>query len=315
MRVIRAKHLGMCFGVRDAINLALQQANQAPVTVFGELVHNETVLSTLQQRGVKMERDAEQITTENVLITAHGASERAMAHLRASGRRVAEATCPLVHFAHNAVRRLVQEGFHPIIIGKRDHVEVRGLTGDLDTFDVVLSEQDVEQLGEHPRLGIAAQTTQPIEKVQHLVNLIRRRFPRSDVRFEDTVCQPTKQRQLAVVELAKVVDAIVVVGGVASNNTRELTTTCRRFCRRVYQVQSRNDLQAGWFSGVESVGLTAGTSTPDPVIEEVEQWLETLTPAEAVPFHGPGSRAPESTGDPISSSLERATPSAMAMAD
>ncbi len=130
-----------------------------------------------------------------------------------------------------AWRSWCAEGFHPVIIGKRDHVEVRGMTEDLDEFDVVLSEADVASLRERPRFGVIAQTTQPIDRVRQLVRLIRERFPESEVRFIDTVCQPTKQRQNAAVELAQKCDVVIVIGGAHSNNTHELVKTCSRFCR------------------------------------------------------------------------------------
>ena len=117
------------------------------------------------------------MTTQTVMVTAHGASERTLASTRALGLEVVEATCPLVHVAHRAVLALVRDGYHPVIVGQRGHVEVRGLTEDLDDFDVVLDEADVLALDEHPRIGIAAQTTQSIERVRHLVALIRQRFP------------------------------------------------------------------------------------------------------------------------------------------
>jgi 4-hydroxy-3-methylbut-2-enyl diphosphate reductase len=277
MKILRATHLGMCFGVRDAIALALSQSKSQPVTILGDLVHNETVLKQLRSQGVKIEHQVADVTTPNVLITAHGASERTMQRVREHGLNVLEATCPLVHHAHRAVARLVEEGFHPIIIGKRDHVEVRGITEDLENFDVVLSEDDVAVLAERPRFGIAAQTTQPIDRVRHLVELIRQRFPRSEVRFIDTVCQPTKQRQSAAIELSQQCDVVVVIGGANSNNTRELVATCSRFCSRVYHVQSAAELRPDWFVEARTVGITAGTSTPDNLIDDVEQWLKELT--------------------------------------
>ena len=175
--------------------------------------------------------------------------DRTLARTRALGLEVVEATCPLVHVAHRAVAALVRDGYHPVIIGQRDHVEVRGLTEDLDDFDVVLDERRRRgSLTPHPRFGVAAQTTQPIERVRHLVDLIRRRFPESDVRFIDTVCQPTKQRQNAAVELARQCDVVIVIGGANSNNTRELVTTCGRYCARVHHVQTELDLHPEWFA-------------------------------------------------------------------
>ena len=148
------------------------------------------------------------------------------------------------------------------------------MTEDLADFDVVLSGEDVMRLRERPRFGVVSQTTQPIEKVRDLVQLIRERFPDSDVRFIDTVCQPTKQRQSAAVELAQKCDVVVVIGGTHSNNTHELVRTCSRFCTRVHHVQSANDLRPEWFSPEDTVGITAGTSTPDRQIQQVEKWLD-----------------------------------------
>jgi 4-hydroxy-3-methylbut-2-enyl diphosphate reductase len=276
MRILRAAHLGMCFGVRDAIALAVQHAAAGPLTVLGDLVHNPTVLGALDAKGIAIARDLAQVRTPTVMITAHGASQRSLAQTRAAGLAVVEATCPLVHAAHRAVAQFAADGYHIVIVGQRDHVEVRGLTGDLDAFDVVLTEHDVCALRPHPRLGVAAQTTQAIEKVQRLVDLIRERFPESDVRFIDTVCRPTKERQSAAVEMARQSDVVIVVGGQMSNNTRELVKTCARYCARVHHVQTAGELRGEWLAAAETVGVTAGTSTPDDVIDGVERRIREL---------------------------------------
>jgi 4-hydroxy-3-methylbut-2-enyl diphosphate reductase len=276
MKIIRAQSLGMCFGVRDAIALALEHAEAGPLTILGDLVHNTTVLTDLQARGIAVAHEAAQVKTHTVMVTAHGASERMLANTRALGLDVVEATCPLVDVAHRAVRALVRDGYHPVIIGQRAHVEVRGLTEDLDDFDVVLQEEDVRALDAHPRIGIAAQTTQSIERVRHLVALIRQQFPQSDVRFIDTVCQPTKQRQRAARELAHQCDVVIVVGGATSNNTRELVSTCSQYCAHVHHVQTEVDLCPEWFHAAGVVGITAGTSTPDQVIDRIDQRIRQL---------------------------------------
>ncbi len=271
MQIIRAESLGMCFGVRDAIALALERADAKPLTILGELVHNPTVLATLEAKGIASVDTATQVSTEAVMVTAHGASQRALAATRALGLEVVDATCPLVHVAHKAVAALVRDGYHPVIIGQRHHVEVRGLIDDLDDFDVVLDAGDVLKLAEHARIGIAAQTTQPEARVKDLVALIRSRFPHSDVRFIDTVCKPTKQRQAAALELARRSDVVIVIGGANSNNTRELVAACSRDCARVHHVQTQCDLRREWFLEAETIGITAGTSTPDDVIDGVER--------------------------------------------
>ena len=273
MKIIRAEHLGMCFGVKDAIALALETARREPLTILGDLVHNETVLAELRAEGIRIEQKPADIGTQTVMITAHGASERRTSETRRLGLNVLEATCPLGRVAHRSLARLVREGFHPVIIGKCDHVEVRGMTEDLAGFDVVLDEGDVWNLQAHPRFGVISQTTQPIEKVRWLVQRIREHFPKSEVRFIDTVCQPTKQRQNAAGELAKQSHVVVVIGGAHSNNTQELVKTCSQFCARVHHVQSAADLREEWFCETDSVGITAGTSTPDAVIYGVEHWL------------------------------------------
>jgi 4-hydroxy-3-methylbut-2-enyl diphosphate reductase len=266
----------MCFGVRDAVALAFKEAAAAPLTILGDLVHNEAVLAELRARGVPVRQNVADLATERVMITAHGTSDRVREQIKRQGLKMLEATCPLVHVAHQAVVGLAASGFHPVIIGQRDHVEVRGLTGDLAAFDVVLSEADVLALPERARFGVAAQTTQPVDRVERLTELIRRRFPQSEVRFIDTVCRPTKQRQSAAVALAAQSDVVVVIGGAHSNNTRELVATCRQHCARVHHVRNADDLRAEWFADAQNVGITAGTSTPDSMIDEVQSWLNKL---------------------------------------
>jgi 4-hydroxy-3-methylbut-2-enyl diphosphate reductase len=276
MKIVRADHLGMCFGVRDAITLARQNALTEPVTILGELVHNETVLAMLRKEGIESQDELANVTSKTVMVTAHGASRKALRRMRETGLNVLEATCPLVRVAHEALADLVRAGYHPVIIGLKGHVEVRGMTEDLAEFDVVLSEEEVAALPERPHVGIVAQTTQPIARVRHLVQLIRGRFPRSDVKFSDTVCQPTKQRQSSAAELAGKSDVVLVIGGNHSNNTRELIATCKRSCSRVFHLQDASQLCREWFTNAETVGITAGTSTPDAVIDAIEDWLGRL---------------------------------------
>ncbi len=276
MNIIRAAHLGMCFGVRDAIQLALRESQRQPVTILGDLVHNEEVMATLQASGVRTVARLPDVHTPAVMVTAHGASERAMSEARKQGLEVMEATCPLVRLAHVRVRQMVADGCHPVIVGQRNHVEVRGITEDLPAYDVVLTEEDVEALPERAKFGVAAQTTQPIDRVRYLVELIRRRFPNAEVRLADTVCQPTKQRQAAAIALAQACDVVVVIGGARSNNTRELVATCGAFCARVHHVQTAGDLDPNWFNILDTVGVTAGTSTPDWAIDAVEARLREM---------------------------------------
>lgn len=273
MEVVVASALGMCFGVRDAITLATDLAGDGPLTILGDLVHNPQVVAELAARGVANVHEPAELPAGRVLITAHGASDALRAGLGAAGFAVRDATCPLVERAHRAALRLAAEGRHVVVIGRADHVEVRGLTGDLPAFTVVETAADLEQLAGHPRLGVVSQTTQPVDRVLALVTRLRERFPAADVRFVDTVCQPTKDRQLAVAELVGRVDVVVVVGGPDSNNTHKLVARVRDLGRPAYRVTTAADLRPEWFRGCRTVGLTAGTSTPDRVIAEVREAL------------------------------------------
>jgi 4-hydroxy-3-methylbut-2-enyl diphosphate reductase len=276
MQVLVAEHMGMCFGVRDAVDMALDLTRKGPVTILGDLVHNPDVVAEMDAAGAVRVKRPEQVQTQTVLLTAHGTSERVQLQLRQRELEIYDAVCPLVRRAHLALLKLVDEGRFPVVIGQAGHVEVRGLTDDLDEFAVVLGEEDLHQLEGRFRLGVVSQTTQPLEKVLAMVDAIRDRFPEADVRFIDTVCQPTKDRQAALRKLTAESDVVIVVGGPDSNNSRKLTELARKLGRPSYQVANAGELRREWFDGVNVVGLTAGTSTPNHVIEGVRRWLESL---------------------------------------
>ncbi len=273
MEVRTAEHMGMCFGVRDAIELAVRLTRQGPLTILGDLVHNPDVVARLDAAGATRASATEEVQTRAVLLTAHGTPQGVKLRLRDEGHQVHDAACPLVKRVHLALAKLVSEGRHPVIVGQEDHVEVRGLTGDLREYTVVLHEADLARLAGRRRLGVVAQTTQPLERVEALVESIRRRYPEADITFIDTVCQPTKERQEAMHRLVEESEVIVVVGGPESNNSRKLTEFARSRGLTAYQVARASELRPEWFDGVQVVGLTAGTSTPDDVIEEVRSWL------------------------------------------
>lgn len=275
MKIILAKHYGMCFGVRDALKATEKTATQGPTTILGQLVHNEVVTTQLDEMGVQRGslRDFKSAETPQVVITAHGAADRDRAAWKERGFQVTDTTCPLVKKAHNALARLVLQGYHPLVIGKRDHVEVLGLTGDFPEADVVLSEEDILTLERQARFGVVSQTTQPTALVEGLVEKLRIRFPESDVKFVDTVCQPTKDRQSALRDLCRQVEVVIAVGGSNSNNTRQLVKTAQSYGVRAYRVGTAAELQDAWFEGVETVGVTAGTSTLQETVKEVYEAL------------------------------------------
>jgi 4-hydroxy-3-methylbut-2-enyl diphosphate reductase len=274
MKVIVAEHFGICFGVRDAIAQAQALARKAPLTILGELVHNPIVREQLRAQGVREEPADDAPQTQRVMITAHGTSDKRREALSKRGLVVADGTCPLVRYAHEQLKRLVHAGYFPVVIGLANHVEVRGLVGDFFDVFVINESGDIQNLPARPRYGIISQTTQPIDRVRALVSEIARAHPNAEIRFADTVCKPTKDRQLALKKLIEVADVIVVVGGRHSNNTRQLVETCRAAGKRALHIERPEELQPEWFRGVRVVGLTGGTSTLPETVEAVRQRLK-----------------------------------------
>lgn len=266
--------MGMCFGVRDALEVIDRVEVPASVTIHGELVHNGDVLRGLDRRGFRRspERERPVPATPTVLITAHGVSQRERQRLLAAGKRLIDTTCPLVQKAHDAAQALQAEGCRVVVVGRRDHVEVRGLVEDLREAIVIGGPDEVATWPQR-LLGMVCQTTTPVALAEDVLAAIRRRNPHAEVRFTDTVCSPTKARVAAVDELLARVDALVVVGGRDSNNTRQLVLRGEQAGVPTLHVTGPSDLAVEWFRGRRLVGLTAGTSTPASTIEAVHARL------------------------------------------
>ena len=274
MQVKRADAMGMCFGVRDALAAIENVVDPSGVTIHGELVHNGEVLQWLDSRGFQQSQEGgRQVpVTPQVLITAHGVSNRERQKLRGAGKTLIDTTCPLVHKAHDAAQQLQAEGRRVIVIGKPDHVEVRGIVEDLEDAVVVRSVRDVAMWPES-RIGVVCQTTTSSELVAEVVLAIRGLNRHADLSFVDTVCNPTKARGAALEELLPVIDALVVVGGRASNNTRQLVLRGQERGVATLHIENESELEAAWFVGRRVVGLTAGTSTLPATIDAVYQRL------------------------------------------
>ncbi len=275
MKVIRAKAMGMCFGVREALTVMRALPNPQEVTVYGELVHNPEILNEIAQRGMTMLSETQRVLplSKAVVITAHGVSLEEKRQLAQCAEQLYDTTCPLVQRVHQQALTLQNNGYFIIVIGKPSHVEVRGLVGDLQTYTVVETLADVQSYS-HQLLGVVSQTTTPPHVAQAIVQAIRDHNPTAQVKYIDTICKPTQDRQLALTELFKQVDAMVVVGGAHSNNTRQLTEQCRRCQLPCLQVQNEQELPKEWFFPYQVVGVTAGTSTLDSTIDKVCQTLE-----------------------------------------
>lgn len=285
MKVIQATAKGMCFGVRDAVDLAMRRDDAPEITIWGELVHNEFVLDELDAKSYAITPESARKglpATDKVLITAHGISDKERRRLTAAGKTLIDTTCPLVRRVHGAARELERDGCLVIVIGRPGHVEVRGIVGDLRRYRVVAGCQDVKRWRSR-KIGVVCQSTVMAAYAREIVACIEKRNPRASVRFLDTICDPTKQRILALEALIPRADAVVVVGGKNSNNTRQLVQLAMERGARVLHVQGPEDLAAEWFAGCDVVGLTAGTSTLDWTIARVHHALT------SIPSTGPES--------------------------
>jgi 4-hydroxy-3-methylbut-2-enyl diphosphate reductase len=250
-------------------------SDPSQVTILGELVHNAEVTTQLAERGFHQsaEQNCHAIPeTPRVLITAHGVSDSERQRLETANKDLIDTTCPLVRRVHEAAFELQSEDRHVLVIGKRGHVEVQGIVEDLQSYDVIGAVEEVRGY-ESRRLGIVCQTTTPPDVVDAIVARIQLRNPRAHIRFVDTICQPTKLRQLAIHGLLSRVDAVVVVGGRNSNNTRQLVRLCHENQTPALHVEHADELEPEWFDEVQTVGLTAGTSTLDSTIDEVHEAL------------------------------------------
>ena len=274
MKVSLASAMGTCFGVQDAINLAMSPEFNNDLTIVGQLVHNPQVSDSLKQNGVSLVpgiEDIDKIKTKKVMITAHGAAEKTKQRLHDAGFIVFDASCPLVMRVHQTIKSLVTKGYFPVVIGQKDHVEVKGIVGDLDDHLVINSEEDfpkIEKSGNR-KLGIVTQTTQQRDKVEALVEKVRALDYVDEVSFVNTICQPTHDRQVAVHELADQVDLMIVIGGYNSSNTKKLVHVCGEKGIEAHHIESFDQLHKNWFVNKQHVGITAGTSTPENVINEV----------------------------------------------
>lgn len=278
MRIVHARAMGFCFGVRDALLATEQVAQPGQTVIYGELVHNEQVCERLQQRGfldcAEATRDVPTAATQ-VMITAHGVSDRTRLQLASSGLTVIDTTCPLVRRVHAAAQRLAAEDRHIIVIGQPGHVEVRGIVEDLSSYSVWPEPAAVQPVPTS-RLGVIAQSTTRPDVAVAVLAEIHRQFPSADIEWIDTICQPTRDRQEALEELLAEVTVLIVVGGPRSNNSRALQQRALDHGVRAYLVGTAEELDPEWFASDDVVGLTAGTSTPDDVIDGVAARLEVI---------------------------------------
>lgn len=277
MEINVAKTAGFCFGVKRAVDQVYEQTekeNGKKIYTYGPIIHNEEVVKDLRSRGVEVihsEEELAALTEGIVIIRSHGVPKRIYDLLEERKLQYVDATCPFVKKIHNIVKKASEEGSHVIIIGNPEHPEVQGIMGwSLLPVTVIQDAEEAEQLSlpEEQKICIVSQTTFNYNKFKDLVEIISKK--RYDISVLNTICNATKERQTEAKSIAKGVDAMIVIGDKHSSNTQKLFEICKKACNNTYYIQTLDDLDLNQLGSVETVGITAGASTPNNIIEEVQ---------------------------------------------
>ncbi len=277
MKVILAKHAGFCMGVRRAVEATLQlvETRQVPIATFGPLIHNPQVLEMLAEKGVQVLEEVPADTKATVVIRAHGVPPARKRSLEESGVVVEDATCPRVVKVQAIIDKYRRQGYTTVIIGDRDHAEVEGLMGHAGKVGLVVSRmEDLDDLELSIPYIVVSQTTQDEEMFQEITAAILARYPGGKV--FNTICDSTHKRQDEVRQMCREVDALVVVGGRNSANTKRLAEIADGLSCPVFLVETESELDGEKLRGYNSVGVTAGASTPAWIIREVVETLEAI---------------------------------------
>ena len=276
MKVIKAKTAGFCFGVKRAVDTVYEQVDtcNGPIYTYGPIIHNEEVVKDLESKGVvvlRTEEDLDNIFEGTVIIRSHGVKKRIYDKLETKGIRVVDATCPFVKKIHNIVQKESAAGKYILIIGNPDHPEVIGIRGWAgEHAEVIQNADDIEKIdfSKKEKICVVSQTTFNYNKFKDLVEIIKKKS--YDIIVLNTICNATKERQTEAESIAESVDAMIVIGDKHSSNTQKLFEICRKACNNTYYIQTLDDLDLNQLGSVETVGITAGASTPNNIIEEVQ---------------------------------------------
>ncbi len=278
MNVILAKSAGFCFGVKRAVETVYKEAEKkkTPIYTFGPIIHNEEVVADLEQKGVKVINSTEELKTlpkGTVIIRSHGVEKKIYDEIKAAGFEIVDATCPFVLKIHRLVEEYGAKGYHIIIIGNEAHPEVEGIKGwaSPDITTVIGNREEAEKFSISPgkKVCIVSQTTFNYNKFQELVEIVNKKG--YDIIVLNTICNATEERQTEAERIAKEVDAMIVIGGKASSNTQKLFEICKKECENTYYIQTIKDFDLTKLKSTDNVGITAGASTPNNIIEEVQK--------------------------------------------
>lgn len=277
MEIILAKSAGFCFGVHRAVDMAFKVDETKKTYTLGHIIHNETVTRKLKQKGIESVEELDHIPMEKVIIRAHGVPEAVYEEAKEKDIEVLDATCPYVTKIHKLVSKYEKDGYHIIVIGDAKHPEIIGINGWTQSGCVIYKKKediDLTKLDPEYKYLVVSQTTYKKEVVDEIVSVLEDAHYK--VKFINTICNATSERQDEAREIAKNVEAMVVIGSSFSSNTQKLFEICKAYCPDTCCIEEAKDLDTQWFKDKNKVGVTAGASTPKDVIEEVLEVLKTV---------------------------------------
>ena len=276
MKILLAKDAGYCFGVRDAVSLAYETAEkEGEVFMLGDIVHNENVVEELEEAGVKVVDSLDKVPDNKpILFRAHGTVPDVWKESKMREMEVVDATCPLVTEIHEEVKKLHSENRKIIIIGDHGHDEVNGIKEQVENAIVVANPEEAMQLRKIKKAGVVSQSTQMIENVQEIINILMTKV--FDLRFVNTICFPTRRNHEQIKNLSEICDIMIVIGSFTSANSKRLTELAKMRNERTFQVTSAEDLEIDWFQNSDTVGVSAGASTPDNIINQVLDKIKSI---------------------------------------
>ena len=277
MKILVAKDAGYCFGVRDAVNIAKKSGGEYDsVYMLGDIVHNERVVSDLEKSGSVVVNNLDEIPEDKpVLFRAHGTDPKVWKEAQKKKLNIIDATCPLVTDIHEEIKILESENRKTIIIGDHGHDEVMGIAAQIKNPIIISNVEEAHSLRKMKRAGVVSQSTQMIENVQEIINVLMGKV--YDLRFVNTICFPTRRNHEQIKELAQICDLMIVIGSFTSANSKRLTQLSLARNKNSHQVMDENDIDKAWFDDIESVGISAGASTPDNIINKVIDKVKTIS--------------------------------------
>ncbi|MFA5146411.1 MAG: 4-hydroxy-3-methylbut-2-enyl diphosphate reductase [Candidatus Omnitrophota bacterium] len=271
MRIRLAKRIGFCFGVKRAIEMAEKALEyNDDVYSLGSVIHNRQVVKKLSDKGLKVVRGIDGIKGGTVVVSSHGISPAVAGRIREKGLKLIDTTCPFVLNAQRIAKSLGDEGYRVVIVGDSEHPEVKALRGFVPDVCVVKNKKEAMRLAvrPHSRISVISQTTQSTANFLDVVRVITGKKP-GELKVINTICKDVEERQNSAVALARKVDAMLVIGGRNSANTRRLFELCRKICRNSHLLETERDIRRGWYDTAECVGITSGASTPDWIVKRV----------------------------------------------